>query len=100
VSQGWCSMCGCTEFHPCVLEDGTACAWADAEQTVCTACVPEMEHLGTLGGCDVYSPGTFGPGGWEPLRPDLRAIFDVPEPERPALILSFGPGSKDVGGGP
>lgn len=33
--NGVCFVCGCSEFDACA--DG--CAWANAEQTLCTACL-------------------------------------------------------------
>lgn len=35
--SGTCRYCGCQESHACTLPDGEACAWFDAERTVCTA---------------------------------------------------------------
>jgi len=36
---GVCRECSCTELEPCVLEDGTTCAWAEPD--LCTACAGE-----------------------------------------------------------
>lgn len=36
ATPGRCLKCGCTEEFAC---DG-GCAWADAEKTFCTACLP------------------------------------------------------------
>lgn len=37
--RGICRECRCTEDDPCIDEKtGETCAWADAEQTLCTAC--------------------------------------------------------------
>lgn len=42
---GRCRVCGCTDDRAClVLEYSGAvgpCSWADAEGTLCSACVPE-----------------------------------------------------------
>lgn len=35
--KGTCTGCGCTESTPCTGDDGP-CSWANAEQTLCTAC--------------------------------------------------------------
>lgn len=37
ATKGVCTKCGCTESTPCVV-DGDACAWANPEKTLCTAC--------------------------------------------------------------
>lgn len=34
---GVCRACGCSEFDPCMTDDGS-CAWTDATQTRCTGC--------------------------------------------------------------
>lgn len=36
-----CRLCGCTEMDclQCIERTGSPCAWADADKTVCTACV-------------------------------------------------------------
>ena len=36
-TRGVCRMCGCTENRAC-LDNGHPCAWADEEETLCSAC--------------------------------------------------------------
>lgn len=36
-APGTCSVCGCTEVAACETDDGP-CAWANLEETLCTAC--------------------------------------------------------------
>jgi hypothetical protein len=43
---GVCRICRCTEFDPC--EGG--CGWANAMQTLCTACVDVDKALRTIDG--------------------------------------------------
>ncbi len=45
VAPGICSVCGCTEHMPCIIEgpdpsgvDDTHCAWTDDSRTLCTGC--------------------------------------------------------------
>jgi len=102
TTSGICRVCGCSNDDACDL-GGEPCAWADPERTLCTGCVGE--HQGTIAGCDVYSPGTFGPNGLEPLSPIWRAVLDdarspiwlpgqAVEAEASELYLPFGSGSK------
>jgi hypothetical protein len=95
--MSYCEVCMCTEASPCVLPAGTPCAWADPDQTICTACIPELEHLEGLDGCRVCGPGTVVPAGWGPLLPELGAVFEQPADAEPELVLSWGSGSKDAG---
>lgn len=37
AKHGVCSICGCTEDNPCPQ----GCSWANAEHTLCSACVPD-----------------------------------------------------------
>lgn len=37
-----CRACGCTEYDPCVTAEEGCCAWADAEQMICTRCAPAV----------------------------------------------------------
>jgi len=39
---GVCRSCGCTEQNACETDDGP-CGWADATQTLCTACAEKKE---------------------------------------------------------
>lgn len=41
-----CRVCGCTDEHACVLDDGNTCAWA--EDGLCTACVSERPEPAAL----------------------------------------------------
>ena len=34
---GVCSECGCTEYEPCIAEDGSTCGWAAGD--LCTFCL-------------------------------------------------------------
>ena len=42
VRRGVCQVCGCTETHACP----GGCAWANAAQTICTACAFLPEQAG------------------------------------------------------
>lgn len=42
-SAGTCMKCGCTEDRACRAKDGSACGWADASRTLCSACADEIE---------------------------------------------------------
>ncbi len=55
---------------------------------------PELKHLGTVAGCDVYSPGTFTVGeGWGPLDGTLAAA--VSSAAAPSIVVPFTPEPKD-----
>ena len=76
MPRGTCDICGCTEERACAIEDG--CAWANPEQTLCSACV-----------------------GWAMLKPGnrYRGVFDydlVPVLDLMPLFIFCKPVQKRV----
>lgn len=54
---GVCIVCGCTEFSACDMGNGDACAWANAEQTLCTACLDPNDLEDHLDAADAAGDG-------------------------------------------
>lgn len=66
-----CGRCGCSKMDPCQDEHHQACAWADAEATLCTTCA--ARPLDPAGETDVDAPPALldegAPGVGRPVRP-------------------------------
>lgn len=73
-----CDRCGCTETTPCDLGHGTAdfipCAWANREQTLCTACVRPADRVPIISHEVKYCPTC----GHELGRMMMTALQKVP----------------------
>ncbi|MEO5730790.1 MAG: hypothetical protein ABI134_35240 [Byssovorax sp.] len=55
---------------------------------------PTLQLVGEIGGCEVWSPGTFTAGkGWGPIRSDLAAA--VTSAAEPSLVVPFWPAPKE-----
>jgi hypothetical protein len=49
--SGVCQICGCTDddCRQCIQRTGESCAWANAEHTLCTACVTTPSSVAGAG---------------------------------------------------
>jgi hypothetical protein len=43
LKESICRVCGCTERHACVDENGIACTWVEVD--LCSACIEEYELM-------------------------------------------------------